>query len=250
MNRKQFIESFGATCRNWTWSWSFVNHEEKFVIFGAWDKHTTPERQHILGDDWVRNQDGIKNSAFPQSLEHVQLVESGGYRLFTFRMSVSDKLKDDQGSGPSKIERFERVLTQKRLRKIGKDWFAVDHIGDITIPEEVIEVSQYAEGAYKSITVNAYERSREARDACIAHYKAICAVCDVDLQKRYGDIAKGLIHVHHLVPLSEIKVAYKVDPIKDLRPVCPNCHAVIHYCGNVRSIEEVKEKMKKASEAA
>ncbi|MBZ6758337.1 HNH endonuclease, partial [Klebsiella grimontii] len=26
MNRKQFIQSRGATCRNWTWSWSFINH--------------------------------------------------------------------------------------------------------------------------------------------------------------------------------------------------------------------------------
>ncbi|MDU1358416.1 MAG: HNH endonuclease, partial [Enterobacter sp.] len=24
MNRKQFIQSRGATCRNWTWSWSFI----------------------------------------------------------------------------------------------------------------------------------------------------------------------------------------------------------------------------------
>lgn len=37
MNRKQFIQSRGATCRNWMWSWSFINHDEQFVIFGAWD---------------------------------------------------------------------------------------------------------------------------------------------------------------------------------------------------------------------
>ena len=43
MKRKQFIESFGATCKNWTWSWSFVNHDEKLVIFGAWDDHTLKE---------------------------------------------------------------------------------------------------------------------------------------------------------------------------------------------------------------
>lgn len=72
MNRKQFIQSHGATCRNWNWSWSFVNHEEKFVIFGAWNKHTTPERQQIFGEDWIRNQEGKKNKAFPQSLEHIR----------------------------------------------------------------------------------------------------------------------------------------------------------------------------------
>jgi len=32
-----------------------------------------------------------------------------------------------------------------------------------------------------------------------------------------------------------------VDPVKDLRPVCPNCHAVIHLRGGCLSIEEVQE---------
>lgn len=30
-SRKQFIKSQGATCDNWTWSWSFVNHDKKIL---------------------------------------------------------------------------------------------------------------------------------------------------------------------------------------------------------------------------
>jgi len=37
MSRKKFIESVGATCDNWNWSWSFVNHKDRFVVFGLWD---------------------------------------------------------------------------------------------------------------------------------------------------------------------------------------------------------------------
>ncbi|HCB1572990.1 TPA: HNH endonuclease, partial [Klebsiella quasipneumoniae] len=44
MNRKQFIQSRGATCRNWTWSWSFINHDDQLVIFGAWDVERDQER--------------------------------------------------------------------------------------------------------------------------------------------------------------------------------------------------------------
>ena len=51
MNRKQFIESNGATCSNWTWSWSFVNHEARVVIFGTWDYHAQPNSYLILDDD-------------------------------------------------------------------------------------------------------------------------------------------------------------------------------------------------------
>ena len=47
------------------------------------------------------------------------------------------------------------------------------------------------------------------------------------------------IHVHHLRPLSEIKASYVVDPKEDLRPVCPNCHAVIHLRKPSFTLEEV-----------
>ena len=52
MGRKKFIESFGATCDNWTWSWSFVNEKEKFVIFGVRDVHIDIDKALILGEDW------------------------------------------------------------------------------------------------------------------------------------------------------------------------------------------------------
>jgi hypothetical protein len=47
--------------------------------------------------------------------------------------------------------------------------------------------------------------------------------------------------VHHLKPLSEIKANYEVDPILDLRPVCPNCHAMIHTHEPPYTIEELSE---------
>jgi predicted HNH restriction endonuclease len=46
--------------------------------------------------------------------------------------------------------------------------------------------------------------------------------------------------VHHLRPISEIAEEYEVDPVKDLRPVCPNCHAMIHRTPQLYSIEEMK----------
>jgi 5-methylcytosine-specific restriction protein A len=43
MSRKVFIESCGATCRNWQWSWSFVNESKRFVVFGVWDRRRNRE---------------------------------------------------------------------------------------------------------------------------------------------------------------------------------------------------------------
>jgi 5-methylcytosine-specific restriction enzyme A len=55
-----------------------------------------------------------------------------------------------------------------------------------------------------------------------------------------GDIGKGFIHVHHLTQLSDIGQGYEVDPVKDLRPVCPNCHAMLHKKNPPYTIDEIK----------
>lgn len=93
---------------------------------------------------------------------------------------------------------------------------------EIPNPETVFE------GAKKEIIVNRYERNHEAREKCIAAHGCKCAVCGMDFEKTYGEIGRGFIHVHHIVPLSSIGKEYELNPITDLVPVCPNCHAMLH----------------------
>ncbi len=101
----------------------------------------------------------------------------------------------------------------------------------------------YYEGALKKVYVNHYERDREARNKCIEAHGCKCSVCGMDFGKMYGELGQGFIHVHHIVPISKIGKEYKIDPINDLVPVCPNCHAMLHRCkdGNVYTIDELKE---------
>jgi hypothetical protein len=108
------------------------------------------------------------------------------------------------------------------------------------LPEEraAAESKHYVEGAKLRVIVNAYERNNEARQACLDHYGAACIACGFNFEKAYGPGVKG-IHVHHLRLLSECGGEYKVDPIEDLRPVCPNCHAVIHSRNPPLRIDEV-----------
>jgi len=56
-----------------------------------------------------------------------------------------------------------------------------------------------------------------------------------------GDIDKNFIHVHHLKEISQIGEEYEIDPLKDLRPVCPNCHAILHRQKQAYTIEELKK---------
>jgi hypothetical protein len=93
------------------------------------------------------------------------------------------------------------------------------------------EKETYQEGEECSYFANRYERDPKARAACIDYYKPICWVCRTDLGELYGAFMSGFIHVHHIVPLSQIGRAYEVHPLNDLRPVCPNCHAALHRKG-------------------
>jgi 5-methylcytosine-specific restriction protein A len=114
--------------------------------------------------------------------------------------------------------------------------------GNIQSAEEISteDFSKYPEGAKRTITVNAYERNPQARKKCVEHYGTICSVCSFDFQKKYGKLGEGFIHVHHEVPISEIGVNYEIDPIKDLKPVCPNCHSMLHRGEQTLTINELK----------
>ena len=111
------------------------------------------------------------------------------------------------------------------------------------LPEEISpnDSKNLIEGSTKKIIVNAYERNSKARKECIAKYGYSCCVCDFNFKNMYGKIGEDFIHVHHLTPLSKIKEEYEINPIKDLRPVCPNCHAMLHRNKETLSIKELKK---------
>ena len=240
-SRKQFILSQGATCRNWTWSWSFVNHEKKIVIYGAWDINTKGNTTLIFTDDSEEVGDkGRRSAAFKQSREHIRLVEEEGYTLETFPIIYSGKHKDENGIGPAKIAGFIPKLEQKQLIRVGNQWYASDGEVSVQIAEEVDEKEVLLEGASKTISVNTYERNPVARAKCLAHHGYKCAVCSFDFEEFYGSIGHNFIHVHHVVPLSEIGRKYVLNPIEDLVPICPNCHAMIHKTRPILTVDQLK----------
>jgi 5-methylcytosine-specific restriction protein A len=103
--------------------------------------------------------------------------------------------------------------------------------------------STLPEGAMRKVVVNAYERNPFARKTCIDHYGYQCQVCGVRLEEKFGDIAREFIHVHHIVPIAAIGHGYDVDPVRDLVPVCPTCHAVMHLQSPPLSVAEIKAKL-------
>lgn len=127
------------------------------------------------------------------------------------------------------------VLSEDTLAYILRP--ALDDTYGVDYPED----NDFYEGALMTVEVNKYERSRTARDKCIALKGCRCAVCGIDFGEKYGPAGKGFIHVHHLVPISSIGKEYKLDPERDLVPVCPNCHYMLHRKPDgVYTVEELK----------
>ena len=137
-----------------------------------------------------------------------------------------------QGSG-KKIP-FDAAASLSKL------WLKRTGITLPLFPDELEDGEAYFEGARQSVTVNRFERDPEARLKCIVKWGTSCAVCGFHFEYFYGALGKGYIHVHHLKPLAEIGKQCQVDPVNDLRPVCPNCHAMLHRKKPALTIEELR----------
>jgi 5-methylcytosine-specific restriction protein A len=132
--------------------------------------------------------------------------------------------------------------------QLEKDWAKLLErpaiIRDMPLAEEIDTTKTYMEGFARHVTVNVYERSVEARTMCINHYGMDCSVCGFNFGKMFGGLGQGFIHVHHLKSISDIGKGYKLNPVKDMRPVCPNCHSMLHQRKPAYGIEELKTILK------
>lgn len=201
----------------------------------------------IVVDEWkYQPTKSTQKSKYPLFWLHTDSIKNLAYivnnqEIWTYFSRATDKILF---SGISK-ERDETQIKRKKQR-LG-DFFLDTQNGDtgfVAYPEEIEQTPKLVEGATYQVTVNAYERNPKARRMCIAHYGAKCFVCGFDFEGRYGAIGRGIIHVHHERALSTIGEAYEVNPITDLKPVCPNCHAIIHKRNPAFTVEEVRAMLK------
>ena len=102
----------------------------------------------------------------------------------------------------------------------------------------------FIEGSATQASQTRYERNIYARNECLNYYGYSCSVCNFNFEKFYGNLGYKFIHVHHLIKVATIKQEYQVNPVQDLRPVCPNCHSMLHKQNPPLTIDELKEILK------
>jgi len=135
--------------------------------------------------------------------------------------------------------------TMHSIRKIYDAYLAVLNTSDDALyPDELPVSEKLLEGVKKQVTVNSFERNPKARQECISHFGTNCCVCGFSFKKVYGELGTDFIHVHHLTQLSTIGEEYEINPIEELRPVCPNCHSMLHRKSSPYTTEQLKEIIK------
>lgn len=196
-----------------------------------------------------------------RSITASQMARAIGYGHYSLANSQYGRLGRLVGNQLEYNPMKERLGTLVTFEKRQGEWHwlmrpevaqALEILGwvegiNLLLPEEIAATTEaeLVEGAVCRVSVNAYERNPEARRRCIEYYGTSCTICDFNFGALYGEVAEGYIHVHHLRPLSEIGNEYVVDPVEDLRPVCPNCHAVLHRRIPAYSIQEVRTFLRK-----
>lgn len=98
----------------------------------------------------------------------------------------------------------------------------------LEIIEETDENRVHKEGRKSQVLTNRYERNPANRELCLQYHGYMCHTCGFEFEKFYGEIGQNFIHVHHIEKVSSHEGEYLLDPVKDLIPVCPNCHAMLH----------------------
>lgn len=203
------------------WFTGYASHGPDWFVFcgvGASGRTGHDYGNHFVGDQLAWTAKGP--SRLDQPTMKDLLSPSGEVYIF-YREADRDPFVFAGVGYPVEVKDTSPVQVLWALRS--PDGLRPPHV----LPEEV-DKETYLEGASRSVMVNIYERDPNARRRCIAHWGTRCAVCDFDFASAYGELGAGFIHVHHVKPLGEVRAEYRLDPVEDLRPVCANCHAMLH----------------------
>ena len=227
------IAGIGRSAKGGNWDTGIVEHQGEFIIFT--NIGTEGRTGHNYGNQWEGpllrwyHKSGshlawpsVRNLLSPRSRIHL-FLRTRNNDPFTYA-GLAKAVEVADTSPVEILWRFDEVVLGPLL---------------VETPDE-LPVSAYHEGTAKQVLVNAYERDPVARQTCLDHYGFMCAVCDFSFEEKFGKLGASYMHVHHLIPIATIGQDYAVDPIADLRPVCPNCHVMLHRRRPPLSIEELK----------
>ena len=131
----------------------------------------------------------------------------------------------------------------------------VDNITDEKKKVLLYDETLVSEGGINTKPSKVRERSKLLRDKANEHYslpdgRILCEVCGFDFSTVYGEWGKGFTEIHHEKPICQYDEngteVFISEAIKYVKPLCANCHRMIHRKKNhAITIDELKKIIRK-----
>lgn len=142
-------------------------------------------------------------------------------------------LDRNNGARVSGADSNHHSIKPERVSEWESRW---DLLG-LNINVEEIQRPDYddeAELAYTDLEGRIYLKThlfRERSSKCVSAFKRSlksfeCSLCGFDFEKAYGEVGRGFIEAHHIIPVAT--AGEREVRIEDYRAVCSNCHRMIH----------------------
>ena len=151
---------------------------------------------------------------------------------------------DKDGQQPSLSNRFKDVHEEWRDRSDKElETFVLHLLNNMPMPGPTYPASQNVrtEGGKRVLVSVGRERDSTLRKNALAIHGYNCMACGFNYEEYYGEIGKGFIEVHHVVPLASVGET-ETNPETDLVVLCANCHRMAHRRKGVcLSIQEIKK---------
>jgi len=114
-----------------------------------------------------------------------------------------------------------------------------------------IEISEFPEGKeierIHKIRERNYTLIKKAKEKYYQEYgKLNCMICGFNFEDMYGEIGKGFIEAHHILPVSEL-TENSITRLEEIVLVCSNCHKMIHRRRPWLKKEELSKLLEKNS---
>ena len=228
----------------------------------------------------IEMQPGISTSALIQELEIIFHPEGEDARILAGRRDTKFSQKVRNLKSHRENNRMDRFTEYKSgrytLKEEGRQYLdahreTVEYVmGNPFLYEDVQELlraeqeakrkvyileedGMISEGASRKTAHIRKKRSKALRDAAMEYYKdgdghIRCAVCGFDFYAVYGELGRDFIEFHHENPIYQLGSRGEEmrlgEAVKKVKPVCPNCHRMLHRKRNrVLTIEELKKRI-------
>ena len=219
-----------------------------------WERFFQSTEPTLLNSKSVRWMNLVPSRSWKRELDRLKIVVKG--IRYDARHPILSTIPDsaDLRVVEGQLEEKVGLLAEQFLAWVDKVYRG-QAVNDVTQPEttkatELVEDTSSSlasrgdeEGEWQQVIVTLYERSCENRKACLDHYGPSCQACGMSFRDVYGELGTDFIHVHHEVPLHTLGGPQNVDPVKDMKPLCPNCHAMVHRADPPIPVMELREQL-------